>query len=118
MGDIAGAREAMAHARALAGKSENIFIAAEVALAGARLALRDGPPEQKRVAARELDALAQRFSTGGMPGVALEARLTALELARAQGAPSWREDVRAVAAEAFRLGYLELARRAGVMARD
>ncbi|WP_164014694.1 protein kinase domain-containing protein [Pyxidicoccus trucidator] len=114
-GDVAGARLAMDRARALAGNGENAFIAAEVTLTAARLAARAGTPEEQRVSAGELDALVARATTGGMAGVALEARLARVELVRSEGGASLAES-RAIQAEADRLGYAGLARRARMVA--
>jgi tetratricopeptide (TPR) repeat protein len=105
-GELPRARRALASARVLAGGSEELLILAELTLTGARVALRDGTPQEQEAKVRRLQALIARTGQAGPRGVWLEARLMLAELARSS------MELQEVEREATRLGYLSLARKA------
>lgn len=115
LGKPAEAREALERARALAGGSEDVFIAAEVQLTGAALVRRDGGPSEREEAARQVQALATRAARDGMKRVALEARLLRVELNRDAKAAAVRKELQSIQKEANRLGYRGLLLRANAL---
>jgi tetratricopeptide (TPR) repeat protein len=116
-GEAGLAREALARARTLAEGSEHVLVTTEVALAGARLVLREGTAPEQAAAARGLEALVAQAKRGRMMGMELEARLARAELEQVAGVAGAGACLRELEAEAGRLGYLGLARKAGVAAR-
>ncbi|QRK09410.1 protein kinase [Archangium violaceum] len=115
LGKPVAARESLEHARALAGGSEDVFIAAEVVLTGASLLSRDGGPSEREDAARQLQALAARAARAGMKRVALEARLLQVELRRDTKAAAARKVLLSIRQEANQLGYRGLLQRANAL---
>ncbi|HZH16935.1 MAG TPA: protein kinase [Archangium sp.] len=115
LGKAVAAREALERARALAGGSEDVFIAAEVQLTGAALLRRDGGPSEREEAARQLQALAKRAAHGGMKRVALEARILRVELNPEAKAATVRKELLSMRQEANRLGYRALLQRANAL---
>jgi tetratricopeptide (TPR) repeat protein len=115
LGKAVAAREALERARALAGGSEDVFIAAEVQLTGAALLRRDGGPSEREEAARQLQALAKRAAHGGMKRVALEARILRVELNPEAKAATVRKELVSMRQEANRLGYRALLQRANAL---
>jgi tetratricopeptide (TPR) repeat protein len=117
-GRHAEARQELVRARALAGRSEDVFITAEVLLTEAWVtALLGAAPERQELAQR-LQELIDWAHQGGLVGVVLQARLCLAELEQASGmVEPVRAECSAIEQEALRLGYLAIARKAGAVAR-
>jgi tetratricopeptide (TPR) repeat protein len=111
------AREALVRAQTLAERSEHVLVTSEVALAEARVALRAGDAPEQAAAVRGLQALVAQAAQGRMMGLELEARLARAELEQVAGEAGASASLREVEAEASRLGYLGLARKAGAARR-
>jgi serine/threonine protein kinase/tetratricopeptide (TPR) repeat protein len=116
-GETAQARRALSRAQALAGRSEDVFILAEVLLTGAWAAARIGSRAEREEAARQLQGFIARAQEGGLKGVELRARLSLAELHQANGVDSAPTECMALEQEASRLGYLAIAQKVRAVVR-
>jgi tetratricopeptide (TPR) repeat protein len=112
------AREALVRARTLSEGSEHVLVTSEVALAEARVALRTGTAAEREAVVPGLESLIAQAKRGRMMGLELEARLVRAALGQAAGAVGASASLYELEAEAHRLGYLGLARRAAAERRD
>jgi hypothetical protein len=104
--------EALQRAQELAGQSESLFIALDVALARAQAAALGGSPLEREEATHVLQELSSRLAASSLKGLELRARLALVALEQSRGVPSASIQRAELEKEATQLGYLAIARKA------
>jgi eukaryotic-like serine/threonine-protein kinase len=115
-GETALARGALMSAQALSGRSEDLFIMAEVLLTRAWAAALTGSAAEREETAHLLQELIARFQMGELKGMEFQARLGLAELHHASGMDSAGAECLNLEKEALLLGYLAVARKARALA--